>query len=56
MKSGSKNFARLPKACSGLVARHLPLPIHDQVAYDNAVEVVHALAGQLRCPEVDPVR
>ena len=45
MKSAAFDFARLPKSYSGLVALHLPRPIHDKVAYDNAVEVVHALAG-----------
>ncbi len=45
MKSAGFNFARLPKTYSGLVALHMPRPIHDKVAYDNAVEVVHALAG-----------
>jgi HTH-type transcriptional regulator/antitoxin HigA len=45
MKSAAFNFARLPKTYSGLVALHMPRPIHDKVAYDNAVEIVHALAG-----------
>ena len=45
MKTGTVTFSRLPKTYSGLVALHLPRPIHDQVAYDNAVEVVHVLAG-----------
>lgn len=45
MKTAAWNFARLPKSYSGLVALHMPRPIHDKVAYDNAVEVVHALAG-----------
>lgn len=45
MNSAAWNFARLPKTYSGLVALHMPRPIHDKVAYDNAVEVVHALAG-----------
>ena len=35
----------IPKAYSGLVALHMPRPIHDKVAYDNAAEIVHALAG-----------
>lgn len=35
----------IPKTYSGLVALHMPRPIHDKVAYDNAVEVVHAMAG-----------
>lgn len=45
MKFAAFDFARLPKTYSGLVALHMPRPIHDKVAYDNAVEVVHALAG-----------
>jgi len=45
MKTATPTFARLPKTYSGLVALHMPRPIHDKVAYDNAVEVVHALAG-----------
>jgi HTH-type transcriptional regulator/antitoxin HigA len=45
MKTATLNFARLPKTYSGLVALHMPRPIHDKVAYDNAVEMVHALAG-----------
>ena len=45
MRTVAFTFARLPKTYSGLVALHMPRPIHDKVAYDNAVEVVHALAG-----------
>lgn len=45
MKTVTPNFTLLPKTYSGLVALHLPRPIHDQVAYNNAVEIVHALAG-----------
>ena len=45
MKITTLTFARLPKSYSSLVALHMPRPIHDKVAYDNAVEVVHALAG-----------
>ena len=45
MKTAPVTFARMPKTYSGLVARHMPRPIHDKVAYDNAVEIVHALAG-----------
>ena len=35
----------LPKTYAGLMALHVPRPIHDSVSYENAVEVVHALAG-----------
>lgn len=45
MKATVPTFARLPKTYAGLVALHMPRPLHDKVAYDNAVEVVHALAG-----------
>jgi HTH-type transcriptional regulator/antitoxin HigA len=45
MNPAAWNFGRLPKTYSGLVALHMPRPIHDKVAYDNAVEAVHALAG-----------
>jgi len=45
MKTTTLTFTRLPKTYSALVILHLPRPIHDKVAYDNAVEVVHALAG-----------
>jgi HTH-type transcriptional regulator/antitoxin HigA len=45
MKTATTHFATLPKTYADLVALHLPRPIHDKVAYDNAVEIVHALAG-----------
>lgn len=45
MKTTALAFPRLPRTYAGLVALHMPRPIHDQVAYDNAVEIVHALAG-----------
>jgi HTH-type transcriptional regulator/antitoxin HigA len=45
MNPAAWNFAYLPKTYAGLVALHMPRPIHDKVAYDNAVDVVHALAG-----------
>jgi HTH-type transcriptional regulator/antitoxin HigA len=45
MNSAARNVSRLPKTYSGLVALHMPHPIHDKVAYENAVEIVHALAG-----------
>jgi len=35
----------LPKTYTGLVSLLVPRPIHDQASYDNAVEIVHALAG-----------
>ena len=46
MKTTTKiTFATLPKTYDGLVSLHVPRPIHDKVGYDNAVEIVHALAG-----------
>lgn len=45
MNAAALSFAHLPKTYSGLVALHMPRPIHDNVTYDNAVEIVHALAG-----------
>jgi HTH-type transcriptional regulator / antitoxin HigA len=38
-------FSSMPKTYSGLVSLLVPRPIHDQASYDNAVEIVHALAG-----------
>lgn len=45
MKAATLSFTHLPKTYAGLVALHMPRPIRDKVAYDNAVEMVHALAG-----------
>ena len=45
MKTATLSFQRMPKTYENLVSLHLPRPIHDKVGYDNAVEVVHALAG-----------
>jgi HTH-type transcriptional regulator/antitoxin HigA len=45
MKTATLSFHRLPKTYENLVSMHMPRPIHDKVGYDNAVEVVHALAG-----------
>lgn len=45
MKPAGFTFSRLPKTYAGLVALHMPHPIHDKIACDNAVEIVHALAG-----------
>jgi antitoxin component HigA of HigAB toxin-antitoxin module len=39
------SFARMPGEYAGLVALFAPRPIHDQVGYENTVEVVDALAG-----------
>ena len=45
MNSAALNFTRLPKTYTGLVSLHLPRLIYDKVAYDNAVEIIHALDG-----------
>ena len=37
--------AAMPKTYAELVAIRVPRPIHDKAGYDNAVEIVHALAG-----------
>lgn len=36
---------KLPKTYEGLVALHVPRPIHDEVSYENTVLLVDALAG-----------
>ena len=47
MKTSSKvSFGKLPKTYDKLIKFHVPRPIHDEVGYQNAVEVVDALAGQ----------
>jgi HTH-type transcriptional regulator/antitoxin HigA len=38
-------FSSMPKTYNGLVSLLVPRPIHDRTSYENAVEVVHALAG-----------
>ncbi len=47
MKKSAKKlqFADLPKTYRQLCDVHLPRPIHDKVGYDNALEVVEAMAG-----------
>ena len=44
MKKTSLSFPRLPTTFDGLVKFHPPRPIHDQVAYENTVEIVDVLA------------
>ena len=47
MKPSSKvSFRKLPRTYDKLIKFHVPRPIHDDVGYQNAVEVVDALAGQ----------
>jgi HTH-type transcriptional regulator / antitoxin HigA len=38
-------FSSMPKTYNGLVSLLVPRPIHDRASYENAVELVHALAG-----------
>ena len=45
MKAATLTPAALPKTYAALVALQVPRPIHDSAAYDNAVEIVHSLAG-----------
>lgn len=47
MKTLNSNVrpADLPQRYAELVEWHLPRPIHDEVAYQNTVEIVDALAG-----------
>jgi HTH-type transcriptional regulator / antitoxin HigA len=47
MKTISKvSFGKLPKTYDKLIKFHVPRPIHDDVGYQNTVEVIDALAGQ----------
>jgi HTH-type transcriptional regulator/antitoxin HigA len=47
MKTTSKvSFGKLPKSYDKLIKFHVPRPIHDEVEYQNTVEVIDALAGQ----------
>jgi len=47
MKTSSSTIRAglLPKTYDALVALHMPRPLHDNVSYNNAVEIVHALVG-----------
>jgi HTH-type transcriptional regulator/antitoxin HigA len=42
----SRQKAEAPKTYAGLVAMHVPRPIHDKAGYENAVKMVHLLAGR----------
>lgn len=44
-KSSLPTPTPLPSRYEELIAMHLPRPIHDQIAYDNTVEVIDAMAG-----------
>jgi len=39
-------FAALPKDYRGLLSLHMVRPIHDKVEYENALEILDALAGR----------
>lgn len=43
-------FAELPATYEGLCAIYLPRPIHDQVGYETAEEMIDALAGHALNP------
>jgi len=48
IKKALNPFAKrteIPRKYAELVAMHLPRPIHDEVAYENTVEFINALAG-----------
>jgi HTH-type transcriptional regulator/antitoxin HigA len=46
-------FAKLPATYEGLVKLHMPRPIHDDVAYENAMEMIDALVGHNLNPDQD---
>ena len=39
------NYKNLPKTYHGLISLHMLRPIHDQVEYHNALEILDAMAG-----------
>lgn len=46
MKSATKiTFDRLPGTFEGLIKLHAPRPIHDEVGYNNTVEMIDTIAG-----------
>jgi antitoxin component HigA of HigAB toxin-antitoxin module len=49
MKKISKGFelaaGDIPQSYEALCALYIPRPIHDKVSYENAVEIIDALAG-----------
>jgi HTH-type transcriptional regulator/antitoxin HigA len=47
MKTGTRiSFDRLPATYDGLIKLHVPRPIHDEIGYQNTVEIIDVLAGQ----------
>ncbi len=38
-------FSQMPKSYRGLLALHAPRPIHDNIEYENALEILEAMAG-----------
>ena len=45
------DFAHLPKDYAGLCQTLPPRPIHDQVVFDNVVEITDAMAGHELTPD-----
>jgi HTH-type transcriptional regulator / antitoxin HigA len=45
MKTKTSTYDKLPKTYSELVRLLMPRPIHDEVDYDNAVEILDSMAG-----------
>lgn len=46
MKTATRTkFARLPRDYHGLVTMFMPRALHDEIDYENTVEVIDALAG-----------
>ena len=50
------SFDDLPKTFDGLLKLHAPRPIHDEVGYENTVELVDLLAGQKLNKDQDATR
>ncbi len=45
MTGKSLRFSELPKDYSALCSQYLPRPIHDEIGYENALEVAEAMDG-----------
>jgi len=46
-------FKEMPKDYPGLLALHMLRPVHDKVDYDNALEILDAMAGHDLNPDQD---
>ncbi len=44
-RSRTMDFKKMPKDYKGLLMMYMPKAIHDEVDYENTVEVIDALAG-----------